>query len=255
MKTVVFGDIHGRSIWKDIVEKEIDADRFIFLGDYFTSREGINEEDQIANFLEIIEFKQVNPENVFLLRGNHDMEALGYSWADCHPRFRSMYFREDDAKKLFLENTQWLVVDAKHRIIYSHAGLTSTWMSNNGLTDPEQVNSLEPSSKFGFIGKLSDYYGDSATQGPTWIRPWGLFGDSFGKYTYVVGHTTEDHITFTKDVVLKSYLESYQDEVDPLNKDIIKMIKEANEVIVCDTLGSREYLVVKDNKFMPIKFE
>ncbi|NBP57427.1 metallophosphoesterase, partial [bacterium] len=36
MKTIFIGDIHGRSIWKEIVEQE-KPDRVIFIGDYFDS--------------------------------------------------------------------------------------------------------------------------------------------------------------------------------------------------------------------------
>lgn len=36
-KIIVFGDIHGRPIWKKVLEKEYDADLIIFLGDYCTS--------------------------------------------------------------------------------------------------------------------------------------------------------------------------------------------------------------------------
>ena len=36
MKTIFIGDIHGRSIWKDIVARE-NADRVVFIGDYFDS--------------------------------------------------------------------------------------------------------------------------------------------------------------------------------------------------------------------------
>ena len=35
MKTIIIGDIHGRSVWKQIVEKEKDAHQIVFLGDYF----------------------------------------------------------------------------------------------------------------------------------------------------------------------------------------------------------------------------
>ena len=38
-KIVVIGDIHGRAIWRKIVDDNPDADRFIFLGDYFDSRQ------------------------------------------------------------------------------------------------------------------------------------------------------------------------------------------------------------------------
>jgi predicted phosphodiesterase len=34
--TIIIGDIHGRSIWKDIIKKE-NPDRIIFIGDYFYS--------------------------------------------------------------------------------------------------------------------------------------------------------------------------------------------------------------------------
>lgn len=36
MKTVIVGDIHGRTIWKDILEKE-QPDRVVFLGDYVST--------------------------------------------------------------------------------------------------------------------------------------------------------------------------------------------------------------------------
>ena len=59
MKIIVFGDIHGRDVWKKILDERIDeVDKVIFLGDYFTSREGINEYKQNLNFLEIIKYKE-----------------------------------------------------------------------------------------------------------------------------------------------------------------------------------------------------
>ena len=52
MKTIVIGDIHGRDVWKKIVEHE-NADKVIFIGDYFDSFD-IPSSDQINNFLDII---------------------------------------------------------------------------------------------------------------------------------------------------------------------------------------------------------
>ena len=37
MKTIILGDIHGRSNWKDILAAHPDATRVIFMGDYFDS--------------------------------------------------------------------------------------------------------------------------------------------------------------------------------------------------------------------------
>ena len=34
MKIIALGDIHGRTIWKQIISKEI-FDRMAFIGDYF----------------------------------------------------------------------------------------------------------------------------------------------------------------------------------------------------------------------------
>lgn len=70
MKTVVLGDIHGRTIWKDIISKE-NPNRVIFLGDYVSTHEGITSKIQISNLLEILEYKENNPDKVILLRGNH----------------------------------------------------------------------------------------------------------------------------------------------------------------------------------------
>ena len=66
------GDVHGRVIWKDIIKKESEANLFIFIGDYFDSREGYTSDQQIDNFRDIIEFKKQNINKVILLTGNHD---------------------------------------------------------------------------------------------------------------------------------------------------------------------------------------
>ena len=253
MKTIVFGDIHGRTVWKDIVSQHSDADRFVFLGDYFTSREGISEEDQIINFTDLVNFADfenaITPGRVILLRGNHDMEALGYEWASCSPWFMSGHYRNKEVRDWFLDHTQWVFVE--DGIAYSHAGVTKTWMERNGLTELEQINDLEPSKKFGFTPcKLSDYYGDSVTQPPTWIRPWGLFGDSFGKYTYVVGHTTLKHIRNLKDEMLERYTEDTYGDYDP---EVLEEIKNGNDVWMCDTLP-HEYLIVEDGEIAVGKF-
>ena len=56
IKIICFGDIHGREIWRDVVDSiGIDnVDLVIFLGDYFTSREGISVNKQWENFENII---------------------------------------------------------------------------------------------------------------------------------------------------------------------------------------------------------
>ena len=48
MKIIAIGDIHGRSIWKNIVSAN-SYDKVVFLGDYFDSFD-IHTLDQIDNF-------------------------------------------------------------------------------------------------------------------------------------------------------------------------------------------------------------
>ena len=69
-KFLIFGDIHGRTIWKDIIKKE-NPDITIFLGDYCTTHYDISSEDQISNLKEILQYKRDNLDRVILLRGNH----------------------------------------------------------------------------------------------------------------------------------------------------------------------------------------
>ena len=59
-KIIVLGDIHGRTIWKDIIAKE-HPDQVIFLGDYVSTHENISEEDQVENLKEILEVQRRAP--------------------------------------------------------------------------------------------------------------------------------------------------------------------------------------------------
>lgn len=67
---LVIGDIHGRSIWKDIIEKE-NPDKIIFLGDYVSTHENISAKQQLFNLEDILNYKRENSDKVILLRGNH----------------------------------------------------------------------------------------------------------------------------------------------------------------------------------------
>jgi hypothetical protein len=50
-------------------------------------------------------------------------------------------------------------------------------------------------------------------------------------------------------------MESYADTDCPLDEEVIQRMKETNEIIVCDTLGSGEYLIVEDGKISVGKIE
>jgi hypothetical protein len=72
-KHIFVPDIHGESLWKEIVKNE--EDTYVFLGDYFDSFH-ISIEDQLKNFEDLLEFKEKNKEKCKFLLGNHDIHYL-----------------------------------------------------------------------------------------------------------------------------------------------------------------------------------
>ena len=256
MKILVLGDIHGRLCWYDIILDE-QPDLTIFLGDYVSTHETISSQQQCSNLEDILNYKVANPDKVILLRGNHDMQHLGYSWAECSGLDRSVQNYMMQIKDRFLELTQWVYVE--DNVIFSHAGVSKVWMENVKLDDVNKINDLPPSEKFGFWPcKLSDYSGDSATQPPTWIRPWALISYAFGDYTYVVGHTCVNYhkpqVTYLNDMCVEGYKGSYMfDENDERCKNVIKQYQDANSIWCCDALP-HSYLIIEDGQFIPCKF-
>ena len=252
-KILVLGDIHGRLCWLDIIEDER-PDLTVFLGDYVSTHEGISAEQQCSNLEDILNYKEENPDKVILLRGNHDMQHLGYAWAECSGFDRSVQNYMMEIKDRFLRLTQWVYVEGD--VVFSHAGISKVWMENVGLDDVNKINDMPPSEKFGFWPcKLSDYSGNSATQPPTWIRPWTLIEYAFGDYTYVVGHTgfgrhTTPYIANINDECIKNYKAGWlYDENSESDQNKIKHWETTNQIWCCDALP-KEYLLIEDGKFI-----
>lgn len=254
---IIFGDIHGRNIWKKIVEENPNAEYYIFLGDYFTSRENIDVEDQIRNYEEILEFKKQNLDRVILLRGNHDLEALKqYHWAECWPKFYSTYFRENDNAETFLKYTQWCF--EINNVVFSHAGISDTWFCNVQKAHPEvqmfeDLNELEPTELFGFTPEsYSDSSGYSKTQPLVWIRPFTLSDDMIGNTIYVVGHTRQPNDNIYQ--VSLNNVKQLEDDVEVEFE--FKYSGNDAHIICCDTLPQR-YLTLKFTDkvsiFKPVK--
>lgn len=193
-KILVLGDIHGRLCWYDIIQDE-KPDKIIFLGDYVSSHDDITDEQQCANLEDILNAKESEPEKYILLRGNHDLQHLGYYWAECSGFFPKVYqwLSELNMKEKYLRNTQWVHIEDD--LIFSHAGISKVWWQYLNLGEPIKenilkINELEPSHIFAFTpDRYSDYYGDSYTQPCTWIRPMSLVQNHIEGWNQVVGHT------------------------------------------------------------------
>ena len=233
-KLLVLGDIHGRTIWKDIVNLE-NPDKVIFLGDYVTTHEDISSEQQLSNLEDILQYKEDRGEAVILLRGNHCLDCLGYYWAECNPTEPKVkkVMSVDSLKSRFLNLTQWVYIDEELKTIFSHAGVSDVWMKNSKIDSVHDINSLEPSELFGFTPNYyGDCYGDSETQPPVWIRPQALCKCNIEGWDQVVGHTpVQKGVWHTHNTVGK------------------------NEIWFCDALGVKQYLVIDNNEFQPKTFE
>lgn len=227
MKILILGDIHGRLIWYDIIKHE-SPDTTIFLGDYITSHEGIYSEQQLANLEDILNYKENNPDKVILLRGNHDIQHLGYSWAECSGYDKKLhdFMSSSYNKNRFLDNTQWIYIDNK--TIFSHAGISQVWMNNSKIESVYDINKLEPSELFGFTpDHYFDIYGTSKTQPPTWIRPKTLCTCNIKGWDQVVGHTPVKNII-----------------------NIYESSKYNQNIWLCDNLYEKQYLTIDNGEFI-----
>jgi hypothetical protein len=226
MKIVALGDIHGRDIWKQIVSIEnSNTDKWVFIGDYFDTRDGIEVPTQIQNFREILDFKKENPDKVFLIIGNHDFHYLkgcGETYTG-YQQFAAMDINEVLQPALTSGHIQ--ICHVYDEFIFSHAGLTQTWCENNeidlfNIEESINVKFMKNMEAFRFeYGENLDRSGNDVTQSPIWVRIPSLLKDMVKGFTYVVGHTT------------------------------VKQMHMALNVIAIDCLGtSKEYLVIQNGE-------
>ena len=201
MKTVVFGDTHGRSNWKLAVHKE-NPNRVIFIGDYFDSFE-ITGLEQIHNFKEIIQYKEKNPQvEVVMLIGNHDhhyFPEIGYTGTSGYQSGIA-----PSITQVIDENRQHLqMAYGFGDYLFTHAGVSPVfmdqvfgsddWSKESVVVDLNELFKYKPKA-FLFNGFESS--GDSPTQTPIWIRPRSLMSSNKKHkkglkkdYIQIVGHT------------------------------------------------------------------
>lgn len=243
MKTIVLGDIHGRDCWKEIIKKE-EPGRVVFLGDYVSSHErDMTPQKQISNLIEILDWKEemdlTGECEVILLRGNHDVQMLQRdSFISGYDPVVGNWFGKPDNRERFMKNTKWVWED-ENKIIYSHAGISETWMKRCEFESLDEINECNQLIYFQFTPcKMSDYYGDSATQPLTWIRPSSLLSYGLRDRTFVVGHTA-----------YKFGIADMYEKTRELFPQVFENIKDRNvHIWLCDALP-RQYLIVNDGEF------
>jgi predicted MPP superfamily phosphohydrolase len=209
MKTVVIGDIHGRSVWKLIYELE-KPDRMIFIGDYFDSFD-ISGNDQLNNFQDIIKFKENGICDVILLIGNHDYHyfpEVGDTGTSGYQHLLApsiSYIMGENKKHLQMAYQMG-------EYLFTHAGVSSVfmdsvygkdgWKVENMAMDLIELFKYKPRTfEFGSMLHYNTYrdpYGDNEGQSPIWIRPKSLMRANKDtlrkKVIQIVGHTQVEKI-------------------------------------------------------------
>ncbi len=247
MKVIALGDIHGRNIWQKIVDQNKDADKIVFIADYFDSKENISAQKQKDNFRNIIAFKRANMNKVVLLFGNHDFHYLKTTDQE-YSGFQPLH--KIDIQELLYEAIDQDLIQMCYlykNILFSHAGVTKTWLKNTGYCTNEDplyvfINDIfkyQPNAFKFTMGSNYSKHGDDITQSPIWVRSRSLYTDKIDGYIQVVGHTVMDTISG-----LNGSRKIYTNG----------MTVETSGVVFIDTLGtSGEYLEINNGKMIAKK--
>jgi predicted MPP superfamily phosphohydrolase len=217
MKNIYIGDIHGLTVWEDIVKQHPDADNIVFIGDYFDSFD-ISGIEQLFNVENIVRFKKESKSNVYLLIGNHDH----HYWPGVKEKGMTSGYQSKMAHQFeyfFRENEkEFQMAVAIGNVLCTHAGVSNQFLKEVGYWAydykdeshiVEFLNDLfkyKP-NEFGFNAysgrhyglAYSDPYGNNEGQSPIWIRPRALQRanqrtELKKMYTQVVGHTQQPSI-------------------------------------------------------------
>ena len=147
MKLLIIPDVHGRTFWKDAVDKHTnECDKVIFLGDYLDpyQEEGITRKDAIRNFEEIIDFKLNNKDKVVLLLGNHDCQYFLKKF-NTRSRYDSSnayhIIEKFKSHRSLFKLAHSEIINGK-TYLFSHAGLMNSWVERNKKT----IDDITPDS-------------------------------------------------------------------------------------------------------------
>lgn len=206
-KLIAIGDIHGRTIWKDIVKNEKPS-TVLFIGDYFDSYD-ISCKDQLNNFEEIMQFKEAsNGTDVIMLWGNHEHHYMRDH--ECYSGYQHQNARVINAALNHARQMDYLdIAYSIDDLLFTHAGVSATWLKTHlkfatmdTLVVDLNILFRRNLSAFDFAGW--SYTGDSEISSPIWIRHASLLrankNHSIKKhFRQVVGHT------MMEDINLESY--------------------------------------------------
>jgi hypothetical protein len=208
---LIVPDVHGRTFWRPALDY---SGTVIFLGDYVDpySYEGISSEQAFDELLEIVRFKQNNPERVTLLIGNHELHyydehfGAGRRSAIMAPKIKKV-LKSQETADLFQLCRQ------VEQFLFIHAGITSDWYHRHihqlkplGSTLEERLNNAFRKIPFIFYEAGMKYRGGiDDTGSPLWAD-YHEFDDEQEPFDHniiqIIGHTQQlsDEPVFTRNI-------------------------------------------------------
>ena len=207
-KRLIFGDFHGHFDSLNQIYQDEKPYSVIHLGDYFDNFHGSVDsiKDAFTNLLalrkeHLSDFKNGD---FTLLLGNHDYHYLMYG-LEQYSGYNKGYdlWAHEQLKELWDKHILKLVeYDYTSKTLYSHAGITNTWLKENRMDGIEllYLNSVNLFNlRFTYAGG-GDWYGDTPYASPIWVRPNALLSDMYKdeegiQWTQIVGHTHETNPT------------------------------------------------------------
>lgn len=243
MKQLILGDMHGHIDYIIDAYLREDPDTVILLGDYLDSFT-VKPEDQKKAFDSLLELRlehlAKNCGPFVMLLGNHDLQYILHDERYSGKNQQTMFLMNDILKDCIDSNVITMIyTDPINKIIYSHAGVTNTWLSDTcrgALLSDANTMSLD-FYRFTY-GNSMDCHGDNVYSSPVWVRPYSLSKDSYidengDVWKQVVGHTITNEPLLVKFDNSRGYADK-----DNLIEDI--------KIICLDTLP-RWYMVQETN--------
>lgn len=231
MKRLILGDMHGDFPCVERIYNKEKPDIVIMLGDYFDSFT-IEPADQgfAWNNLMLLKNKhnkEHGNDTFITLMGNHDFHYLGSMVNEQYTGYNrtTQMLAEDMIREFKKNHMPFVFVDNINNIIFTHAGITNTWINNCGLEKIEDLNYLNLKYfKHTMYGALTSYdalTGNTPYNSPIWVRPVALSEDAYkdkdnNVWTQIVGHTAV--------------------------KEIVHVTDNGNDIWLCDTLP-HHYLI------------
>lgn len=220
MKTITIGDLHGKGHWKFVDPAQYD--KIIFIGDYLDAFD-VDNETMLDNLNDIIYFKNVYPDKVILLIGNHDQLQYVHN-------VRCSGFRPEMAvvfKGVLEENRDLFQAAFQHKdIIWTHAGIHDGWYNTRCKEPTERLAgelnepmwniadvlnlAYEAGSRFMFdIGRRRG--GRHDVGGPFWVDKDLLSKKPLKGYRQIVGHNKVDEIKTINGVTFVDVLDTKEE--------------------------------------------